>query len=93
MDNLPSAGVFPCTPRPSFIYNDFLNGMKGSHVDVCMVPVYCNCVVCTAIVTLNSHWAIKFLGGRKWPYFLRADIIKLLKKYSSCFAYYQTHIH
>ena len=35
--------------------------MKGRLCRACMVPMYCDCVYCTAFVTLSSHWAIKLL--------------------------------
>ena len=49
----------------------------------------CDCVVCTAIVTVSSYCSITFLilmlkqlccyGGRKWPYFLCASAFNLCR--------------
>ena len=62
----------------------------------------CDCAVCIAIVALSSYWANKVLNHNaaaimlllwsKMDIILHTDNIELLKKYSSCFAYYQTPI-
>ena len=36
---------------------------------------------------------IGYYCGQKWSYFLHTDYMELLKKYSTCFVYYQTPMH
>ena len=72
------------TSRPSVISNCSFN---EDQIGVCMVPMYCDCVVCTAFGTLSSCWTIEFLipmlqrlcryGSRKSPYYLRLAFEKV----------------